>query len=52
MWVLLQCDEENRAKFKAAREAEAAENPEPRFGIIIPMVNICQHACTQLYSLG
>lgn len=28
------CDEENRAKFKAQREAEG---PEPKFGIIIPM---------------
>ncbi len=32
-----QCDAENRAKFKQRMEQEKAENPEPRFGIIIPM---------------
>lgn len=31
------CDEENRAKFKAAREAEG---PEPKFGIIIPIIPV------------
>lgn len=31
------CDEENRAKFKAQREAEKLANPEPKFGIIIPL---------------
>lgn len=33
-----QCDAENRAKFKARMEEEKANNPEPKFGIIIPMV--------------
>lgn len=31
------CDAENRAKFKAAREAEG---PEPKFGIIIPIIPV------------
>ena len=31
------CDAENRAKFKAAR---ALEEPEPKFGIIIPIIPV------------
>lgn len=32
-----QCDADNRAKFKAQREQEKLDNPEPKFGIIIPL---------------
>lgn len=31
------CDADNRAKFKAQREQEKLDNPEPKFGIIIPL---------------
>ncbi|PRW45733.1 hypothetical protein C2E21_5879 [Chlorella sorokiniana] len=32
-----QVDEEKRARFKARKEQEARDNPEPKFGIIVPL---------------